>query len=252
MQTVHATVFAIARNDENILMSAPDNYSFLPLSGAWKLAVLNKDVYDTLVSKGQKDFGVTYSPAAEKDFGYIDHELKIIAAEKVKRFYIKPTAAHFLGLLLGWSLVDDDGTTYKDLVGEPDAEESWVRIDDNCWHGDIDSVILNLVMPKGGGGACGCGSNRMAVMALDKFLRTQMNNPLVPEEEVRKQHLVDTVYRDDLLGQAFWFIAYVLDAAGFTEHGSGIRHGWLQGNGTILAFLIGESVKTTATENTAN
>lgn len=245
MQTVPSTVFALVRNDENVIMSAPDNYSFLPLSGDWKLAVLNKQVFDMLLENGATEFGITYSPAAEKAFGYIDGELKIISAEKVKRFYVKPNAAHFLGLVLGWSMVGDDGQTYNDNDGD-----NWTLVEDECWHGDIDSVILNLVMPKDGGGACGCGSNYMAVLALNKFLSTQMNNPLVTDED-RKQHLEDTVYREDLLGQAFWFIAYVLDAAGFTEHGSGIRHGWLQGKGAILVFLIGESMKMSAAQDTA-
>ncbi|MNV54511.1 hypothetical protein D3C71_1467080 [compost metagenome] len=244
MQTVPATVFAIVRNDENVLMSAPDNYSFLPLAGDWKLAVLNEEVYGMLANNDHKEFGVTYSPEAEKAFGYIDPELTTISLEKVKRFYVKPTAAHFLGLMMGWTMVGDDGKTFND-----DDGDNWTLVEDECWHGDIDSVILNLVMPKDGGGACGCGDNAGAVVALGKFLETQMNHPVNTADESRQKARQEGLYVDGLLGSSQLFIAYVVDAAGFTEHGGSVFHGWLQLKGVYLAFLIAESIKLTAEIN---
>lgn len=244
MQTVNPTVFAIVRNDENVQMSAPDNYTFLPLAGDWKLAVLNKEVYDMLANNGHKEFGVMYSPAAEKSFGYIDSELKVICAEKVKRFFVKPTAVHFLGLMMGWSMVGDDGATYEDHDGA-----NWTLVADECWHGDIDSVILNLLMPKDGGGACGCGDNAGAVVALGKFLETQMNHPVNITDASRDKARKEGLYVDGLLGSSQLFIAYVVDAAGFTEHGGSVFHGWLKLKGVYLAFLIAESIAETARVN---
>lgn len=224
-----------------MLKIVAENYIFLPLSGGWEVGHVKPEIYEKFLASNVNDFKVLYSPVAQKTFGYIHDELETITRDKTTRFFKVPRADHFLGLLLGWSMVDDEGDTWIVATGEEDP--SWVSLEDNCWHGDIDSVILNLVMPKDGGGACGCGSNHDAVVALNKFIGTQMNNPLVTDDAVRKQNLEETIYRDDLLGQAFWFIAYVLDAAGFTEHGSGIRHGWLTDKGPILALLIGESMK---------
>jgi len=229
-----------ASNDKMLKIVA-DNYTFIPASGDWELGYVKPEVYEQFLATSTNDFVVLYSPFFEKRSGFIDDEYRTITRDKASRFYAKPTAAHFFGLILGWTMIGMDGEGYPGCEGESD---NWTPVEDECWYGDIDSVILNLVMPKTGN-ACGCGSNYSAVQALDKFLRTQMNHPHIPEEEgaVRKGHLEDTVYRDDMLGKAFWFIAYVLDAAGFTEHGSGIRHGWLQFNGSLLAMLIAESVK---------
>jgi hypothetical protein len=244
MQTVPATVFGIARNDEVVQMSSPDNYTFLPLPGDWKLAVLNEAVFSMLVENGHTEFGVMYSPEAEKAFGYIEPDLTKISLDKVKRFYVDPTTAHFLGLMLDWSTVGIDGGTYDDRDGR-----NWTPVEDECWHGDIDSVILNLVMPKDGGGACGCGDNAGAVEALGKFIETQRNHPIIVTDEARDKARNETLYDKGIKGNAFLFIGYVLDAAGFTEHGGSVYHGWLELKGVYLAFLIAESIAETARVN---
>ncbi|MNL34356.1 hypothetical protein D3C87_1563250 [compost metagenome] len=146
--------------------------------------------------------------------------------------------------MLDWSTVGVDGGTLDDADGK-----NWTPVDDECWHGDIDSVILNLVMPKDGGGACGCGDNAGAVVALGKFLDTQMNHPINTTDESRQKARQEGLYVDGLLGSSQLFIAYVVDAAGYTEHGGSVFHGWLQLKGVYLAFLIAESIAETARVN---
>ncbi|QTH80485.1 hypothetical protein PA10_00287 [Pseudomonas phage pPa_SNUABM_DT01] len=240
-----ATVFIVHRNDAVLPDEVRKNYNIFEMSEKWSLSALTPENF-ALINPEDKVVGVGYTKDAEDAFGFIDPDYEKLSMDAAKRFYARPTVAHFLGLLLGWSMVNEELESYDDGDGA-----SWTRVDDECWYGDIDSVILNLVMPKDGGGACGCGSNYAAVLSLDKFLRTQMNHPFISkdEDDIRKGHLEDTVYREDLLGHAFWFIAYVMDAAGMTEHGSGIRHGWLQLKGVLLALLIGESIRMSTSQD---
>lgn len=237
------TVFFIMNKADYPTTEHLAKYDFFELAGAWKLAAMKPEVFAD-VDPSLEKLGVSYTKSAESAFGYIEPELTYISMKAAKRFYVKPTAAHFLGLMMGWSMVGDDGATYEDHDGA-----NWTLVEDECWHGDIDSVILNLLMPKDGGGACGCGDNAGAVVALGKFLETQMNHPVNITDESRDKARKEGLYVDGLLGSSQLFIAYVVDAAGFTEHGGSVFHGWLKLKGVYLAFLIAESIKLTAEIN---
>lgn len=237
------TAFVVMHKTDETIPQLTDNFTFLDMPGDWKLAYLNKDKFD-VADVAFTEFQVLYTKKAQDAFGYIDSELEVVTRDKCNRFYVNPTTAHFCGLMLDWSTVGIDGGTYSDNDGL-----NWTPVDDECWHGDIDSVILNLVMPKDGGGACGCGDNAGAVVALGRFIDTQRNHPIIVTEEARKAALDSTTYDKGLLGNAMLFIGYIVDAAGFTEHGGSVYHGWLQLKGVYLAFLIAESIAETARVN---
>lgn len=235
--TPNDPVFILRHPDDGdgVEQIVSDNYEFKLMPGGWSLGFVKEEIYEQFLNTSTNEFKVGYMPAAEASFGYLDDDFKVISRDKASRFYKYPEAKHFFGLMLGYSLVDSEGNVQG---------LDWVEVEDerNCWIGDLDSVILNLVMPKDGGGACGCGDNYGAVVALGCFMNTQRNHPMVRTEEARDEALKSTTYDKGVHGDAMLFIGYVLDAAGFTEHGGSVYHGWLEERGVLLAFLIAFSI----------
>ena len=205
----------------------------IDMPGNWKLGYVKKEKFDEFRDQ-HETFGVMYSARAkELSFGFVDPDLEVISLDKCNRFYANPTSAHFCGLMMGWSTVSSNGLNSSSL--------DWTRVEEDCWHGDINSVILNLLMPREHGGVCGCGNNELATQAVARLLTTQMNHPIYTTDEQRSEALQDYLYGVGELQDAMLFIAYLVDALGFTEHGSSVFHGWLTGKGVYLAFLMEES-----------
>ena len=233
-------LFIIGRKSNDKILEILDlNYTYLSLGDDWELCYVKPEVYETFLKTSTNDFIVGYSKSFENLAGYIDSEWRTISRDKASRFYAKPTAAHFFGLMLGWSMVGDDWEEY---------DGNWTPLDRNVWHGDVDSVLLNIVMPKDGTGACGCGDNHSAVLSVGSVLETKSRHPFITEER-RTELLKEIIYPDTPLAHALLFINYVVDAAGLTEHGGSVYHGWLNTKGIFFAFLVAQSIKETAEIN---
>lgn len=87
---------------------------------------------------------------------------------------------------------------------------------------------------------CGCGDPREAIKTIGKYLRAIKEQ----ESEDRKMQFQKsfgcaTIYENELL----LCLAYALDAAEFTEHGSSITWPWLTDDGEYFLYAIDESEK---------
>lgn len=218
---------------------ASGRYEVDALGNGWQLAYMKPAEYIKELESSPADFAVSMMQKAIGEFGPLQAGFETFSRDMAARFYVKPTVAHFLGLALGWSMVDTDGEEY---------EFNWIPLDSNVWHGDVDSVLLNVIMPKCSGGACGCGDNHDAVLAVVSLLESKRRHPLV-SEETRELRLKELVYPDTALGRSMLFINYVVDAMDLTEHGSSVNHGWLSTKGILYVFLADQSIKETAAIN---
>ena len=87
---------------------------------------------------------------------------------------------------------------------------------------------------------CGCGTPYKAVETVGKFLRCLEARGLEDRrEELEKAFGAKSIYENDLL----LCLAYTMDAAGLTEHGSSIAWAWLTQAGEDFLYAINEAIK---------
>lgn len=100
---------------------------------------------------------------------------------------------------------------------------------------------------------CGCGSPNDAKRAIYQYLKivacnTYDNHTKYSYEEICKQYTtafgVKNVYENPLL----LALAYTLDAAGFTEHGSSVGGAWTTGEGEMFLYLLAHNPEVTGEE----
>lgn len=80
---------------------------------------------------------------------------------------------------------------------------------------------------------CGCGDPDIAKRVVRDYLEV-INNKFDSDVTFEKKFGVDLVYDNDLL----LCLAYTIDAAGFTEHGSSISGAWLTDEGKMFLWLL--------------
>lgn len=82
---------------------------------------------------------------------------------------------------------------------------------------------------------CGCGDPDSAKIAIRDFLRAFHADKLEKREgRLLEKFGVNNVYENNLL----LCLAYTLDAAGLTEHGSSIGSAWLTAEGRMFLWLL--------------
>jgi hypothetical protein len=87
---------------------------------------------------------------------------------------------------------------------------------------------------------CGCGTPYEAVETVGKFLRCMKEKEVEARGNMMKKAFgVKNVYDNKLL----LCLAYTMDAAGFTEHGSSIGWAWLTQDGEDFLYAIDEATK---------
>jgi hypothetical protein len=94
---------------------------------------------------------------------------------------------------------------------------------------------------------CGCGDPEIALIEIKDYLniiyKYEIDNNdhnisyFNHQEDVRKRFGVNSIYDNPLL----LCLAYSLDAAGFTEHGSSIGHPWMTEEGLMFLKLLNEA-----------
>lgn len=85
-------------------------------------------------------------------------------------------------------------------------------------------------------GLCGCGSPSLAIELVAKLLAYYRDLALKANAGENVAYLESLLGPQD--GGVFWFVLYQLDTLELTEHGSGIRFGWLTPRGkAVLAFI---------------
>lgn len=80
---------------------------------------------------------------------------------------------------------------------------------------------------------CGCGDPDIAKRVVRDYLEV-INDKFDSDVTFEKKFGVDLVYDNDLL----LCLAYTIDAAGFTEHGSSISGAWLTDEGKMFLWLL--------------
>ena len=85
---------------------------------------------------------------------------------------------------------------------------------------------------------CGCGDPLKADLVVGKFLEMLGELDLDKRKEImQKEYGVKSIYDSDLL----MCLAYTMDAAGLTEHGSSIGWAWLTEDGENFLWAIREA-----------
>ena len=85
---------------------------------------------------------------------------------------------------------------------------------------------------------CGCGCPEDAMRTVAKYLKAKSYN--YPENDKKMKEFFDGKDEDDDL---ILCLAYTMDAAGFTEHGSSIYSCWLTDDGKYFLWAIEEAIK---------
>ena len=80
---------------------------------------------------------------------------------------------------------------------------------------------------------CGCGDPNMAKEVIKDYLEV-VKAKFDSNADFKEKFGVKFVYDDKLL----LCLAYTLDAAGFTDHGSSIRGAWLTDEGKMFLWLL--------------
>lgn len=87
---------------------------------------------------------------------------------------------------------------------------------------------------------CGCGMPNNAIMTVSKFLHCMGEKELDDRKNALNAAFgVKNVYDNELL----LCLAYTMDAAGLTEHGTSILWAWLTQDGEDFLYAIDEAVK---------
>ena len=81
---------------------------------------------------------------------------------------------------------------------------------------------------------CGCGDPDTAKQIVKNYLTAIKNRRMDNSESLRKYFNVRSVYDNDLL----LCLAYTIDAAEFTEHGTSIGGAWLTDTGEMFLWLL--------------
>lgn len=86
---------------------------------------------------------------------------------------------------------------------------------------------------------CGCGMPYQAVETVGKFLRCLEKDEVDERKEaMEKAFGTRSVYDNELL----LCLAYTMDAAGLTDHGSSIGWAWLTQDGKDFLYAINEAI----------
>lgn len=85
---------------------------------------------------------------------------------------------------------------------------------------------------------CGCGCPEDAMRTVAKYLKAKSYK--YPENDKKMKEFFDGKDEDDDL---ILCLAYTMDAAGFTEHGSSIYSCWLTDDGKYFLWAIEEAIK---------
>lgn len=80
---------------------------------------------------------------------------------------------------------------------------------------------------------CGCGRPEDAKRCIRDYLDA-LSNPAEKQDKLKRRFGVEHVYDNELL----LCLAYMMDAAGFTEHGSGIGGAWLTKDGEMFLACL--------------
>lgn len=87
---------------------------------------------------------------------------------------------------------------------------------------------------------CGCGQPRDAIKVIGKYLRAIKEKEFENRKiQFQKSFGCSYIYENVLL----LCLAYALDAAEFTDHGSSINFPWLTDDGEYFLYAIDESEK---------
>ena len=91
---------------------------------------------------------------------------------------------------------------------------------------------------------CGCGCSDLAKKTIRDYLeivrcRHATNRRGTFDRQLKDRFGVTTIYESDLL----LCLAYTLDAAGFTEHGSSIGSAWLTEEGEMFLWLLKQNAE---------
>lgn len=81
---------------------------------------------------------------------------------------------------------------------------------------------------------CGCGMPEIAKKVIRDYLEIVNNDSDKKCDELKKRFGVEYVYDNELL----LCLAYALDAAKFTEHGSSVGGAWLADEGKMFLWLL--------------
>ena len=81
---------------------------------------------------------------------------------------------------------------------------------------------------------CGCGTPEIAKKVIRDYLEIVNNDSDKKCDELKKRFGVEYVYDNELL----LCLAYALDAAKFTEHGSSVGGAWLADEGKMFLWLL--------------
>ena len=84
---------------------------------------------------------------------------------------------------------------------------------------------------------CGCGHPHTAYVAVSKLLYWYQDTRKLDN---RLQILADSFNIEDCNNGLLLCLMYILDAAGFTEHGSSIYGAWLTDEGKMLFLVLQE------------
>jgi hypothetical protein len=116
---------------------------------------------------------------------------------------------------------------------DPDFEKMWSYESD-----DITAIIKYYYSQQLNW--CGCGCPCDALRTIAKYLRAlKEEDPDKRAKIFQESFGCDRIYKNDLL----LCLAYALDAAEFTEHGSSILWPWLTVDGEYFLYVIEEAEK---------
>lgn len=86
-------------------------------------------------------------------------------------------------------------------------------------------------------GYCRCGNPEDVKKVIKDYLKVVSETSDKRREKLKKRFSVEAVYDNELL----LCLAYAVDAAGFTEHGSSVYSAWLTTEGEMFLWLLERS-----------